>query len=275
MTRTGKVRALMGLLVLLAACVAVAAPRFDDRAAMSLPETTLELEAHSFEFDAPSAAMEAMLADPADWSPPPPPVRIETGIEYLRSLIRFDRDGWIKATALNWDQDEGWTLWMRRSRTGAAAPSAIDLALTPPEGSGGALLSLGGGTIHHPDPRSREMELNTRRPGQPPERVVRTERLGADGRLLGWSSRTYREGADVEDDEFAIVSRDAHGLAVRARQLRDGTWYDVSIRYFGTDERGQPLRMLRVFRPQGAGEDAAPARADLTLYGYRYDDEAR
>lgn len=274
MRRSRAMRPLAGLLALLAACVAAAeAPRFDDRSSMALPATVRALEASSFAVDAPSPAMEAMLADPAGWSPPSAPG--DPGIERLRSLIRFDRDGWIKASALNWPGDEGWTLWMRWSRRGAAAPGAIETTLAPPAGSGGAVHPLGGGTIRYPDPLSQEIELDTRRPGQPPERFARTNRFDADGRLQAWSSRTQREGADAEREDYEVVSRDAAGRPDRARQRRGGAWYDLSVRYLGADDRGQPLRSLRLFRPQGAGEDAAPVRAELTLYGYRYDDEAR
>ncbi|MCD9028320.1 hypothetical protein LDO26_08870 [Luteimonas sp. BDR2-5] len=261
---------LAGVLCAFPACAADA-PGFDDRSAMRLPESVTEVRMLAFTFPAPSPAMQAMLADPAAWAPPVGVDEVGADVERKAFRIRFDADGWLESSALNWSGDAGWTLWLRWSRIGTAPPSRVEAVLAPPQVPGGDAIVLGQGDVLYPDPLAQVTDLATRHPVDGLEHLLRTRRFDAEGRAERTDSETRREDGSVARDVFEVAARDPRGHAIRGRQLLGDQWFDLSIRRIGGDAGGDlPARVLTRFTRAGdCGEDAPVARAELTLYEYR------
>ncbi|MGW8126908.1 MAG: hypothetical protein ACWGG5_00205 [Stenotrophomonas sp.] len=72
-----------------------------------------------------------------------------------------------------------------------------------------------------------------------------------------------------------VLARDAQGHPLDDAELLEGAQYRVSNHYFLPDGRGNPRRIVRLYRAAGAAQDAPVLRAEVILRTLRYQDETR
>ena len=267
MIRYRAVALLCGLL----ACAGCAADIPSDRDTLAVTGPLASLQADTLALPPGSPQLPALLADPQGWRPAPGAGGVE------RSSVRgdFDADGWLRTTVFSWDGSRGWEVHMAYGEDGRAPPATVRIWLRAPQGSGQPDWPMGEGTVRYAG-ATRTLRYKGQRPGiEGREDFERTLTLGASSRVeLEESTSVAPDGAPVRKRR-QVLARDAQGRPLDDAELLEGAQYRVSNHYFLPDGRGNPRRIVRLYRAAGAAQDAPVLRAEVILRTLRYQDETR
>lgn len=253
--------------LLLVACTSQAVtPLRNDLQASVLAGPVHQSIMRKYDFVQPSPQLTAMLRDPENIAEDS--VLAGAVAEDLRQITytgEFDRDGWLQSADMAWSDAPGYVLRMDRQRVGPGRFSITASLIAPPE-HGAVVFDMGSGLVSHRAAGVVEIEM----PGRSRNVDVRDDA----GRLLHSETWALESGVVPAHTRTEYSSYDAAGRGLAGIDIRDELKRYFTVRYFGADSYGNPLRKLIVYSDSPRFE-SAPVAAELWINDSRYYDETR
>lgn len=218
------------------------------------------------EFGRSSPLLSAMLRDPEGFAVDA--ALAGASAEDLRQITyigEFGRDGWLRSADMAWSEAPGYVIRMDRERVSPGRFLITVSMIAPPE-KGAVVFDMGKGFVSHRAGGVVEIDL----PGGSRSVEVRDDA----GRLLRSEAWALEKGVAPAHTRTEYSGYDAAGRGLSGTDIRDDLRRYFTVRYFGADSHGNPVRKLIVYSDSPQLE-SAPVAAELWINDSRYYDETR